>query len=363
AGTVDDHRSASLGRRGRIRGVGHQHRHLPADPGPAAHSRPGHRVATARHRRRAAVHRRHRRFRAGGCRSQDRIRVRADRRPRCGHAAQRVVVRPTPAAAANLRPDPGLQRRSHRRRDRGHPVYRGPPQPRDRELPLQPHLLPRRSVGGAGDRSALMAVFDADIQITMRGVSDPIGLPYTVNPVELVDREALVELREGPAGPEGPRGDPAWPWTWMGDVPDFAALQGMGLGYGDARKAWRVVAENAVYSWTGQDWIRFEQAFQSPGRQGPANQPVGAAIAGPVGSTAAATITGTAPHPLRTLTLPRGITGEQGDPGQAGAINDAADVIAPDDSRQDSVLAWDADDSKWRGVPHPKLAGPWALGA
>ncbi|MBF6096434.1 hypothetical protein IU502_29570, partial [Nocardia cyriacigeorgica] len=50
-----------------------------------------------------------------------------------------------------------------------------------------------------------MAVFDADIQITMRGVSDPIGLPYTVNPVELVDREALVELREGPAGPEGPQ--------------------------------------------------------------------------------------------------------------------------------------------------------------
>ncbi|MBF6254392.1 hypothetical protein IU414_06655 [Nocardia farcinica] len=208
-----------------------------------------------------------------------------------------------------------------------------------------------------------MAVFDADIQITMRGVSDPIGLPYTVNPVELVDREALVELREGPAGPEGPQGDPAWPWTWMGDVPDFAALQGMGLGYGDARKAWRVVAENAVYFWTGQDWIRFEQAFQSPGRQGPANQPVGAAIAGPVGSTAAATITGTAPNQVLTLTFPRGITGEQGDPGQAGAINDAADVIAPDDSRQDSVLAWDADDSKWRGVPHPKLAGPWALGA
>ncbi|WP_280186656.1 hypothetical protein, partial [Nocardia gipuzkoensis] len=49
-------------------------------------------------------------------------------------------------------------------------------------------------------------VYEADIRVTMRGVDDPVGLPYTVNPVELYDREALVELREGPPGGRGPRG-------------------------------------------------------------------------------------------------------------------------------------------------------------
>ncbi|SNY83939.1 hypothetical protein SAMN04244553_3580 [Nocardia amikacinitolerans] len=204
-------------------------------------------------------------------------------------------------------------------------------------------------------------VYDADIQITMRGVEDSVGLPFTVNPFELADREALIEIRQGPPGAPGPQGEPAWPWIWQGDITNFAALTALGLGQADARKAWRVVAENAVYFWTGVDWIRFANAFQAPGPQGPPTVLTGSATAGATGSSAAASITGTAPNQTLSITLPRGQTGDPGDPGSAGAIAAAADVADLTEARDGSVLAWDAAASRWKGVPNPKLAGPWAV--
>lgn len=207
----------------------------------------------------------------------------------------------------------------------------------------------------------MVNVYDADIQITMRGVSDPVGLPYTVNPFELVDREALIELREGPTGEQGPQGDPAWPWQWQGDIANFTTLQALGLGTGDARKAWRVVDEEAIYLWTGLEFIRFLNAFGAAGRQGPPNVLTGAAAAGAVGSSAAAALTGTAPNQQLEITIPRGTTGAVGDPGVAGNISDAADVVAPTDSRSDAVLSWDDTADLWEPVPNPKLGGPWAI--
>ena len=204
-------------------------------------------------------------------------------------------------------------------------------------------------------------VYDSDVTVTMRGVSDPVGLPYTVNPLELAGRDALIEVREGPNGAVGPQGGPAWPWAWAGDVADFATLEALPLTTADARKAWRVVDENSIYVWTGVDWVRFLNAFLVPGRQGPANQLTGAAVTGTVGSSAAAAITGVAPNQQLQITFPRGATGDQGDPGTAGAIADAADVADLTDARDGSILSWDSTADLWRPAPHPKLVGPWSI--
>lgn len=207
----------------------------------------------------------------------------------------------------------------------------------------------------------MTTVYDADVTVIMRAVPDVVGLPHTINPVELADRQLLVEIREGAPGPAGGQGDPAWPWAWQGDITDFATLQGLGLGTADARKAWRVVAEQALYLWTGMDWIRFEAAFQAEGHQGPPTTLTGAAVAGAVGSSASATITGTAPNQTLEITFPRGITGDIGDPGEPGPIADAEDVGDLTQIRQDFVLAWDTTAAEFQPIPAPRLGGPWAI--
>ncbi|MRH86176.1 hypothetical protein GFY24_01630 [Nocardia sp. SYP-A9097] len=207
-------------------------------------------------------------------------------------------------------------------------------------------------------------VFDDDVMITMRGIADSIGLPHTVNPVEHVDREALIELRQGPAGDAGPVGDPAWPWDWQGDVADAAALQALNLTTSDARKAWRVVAENAVYYWTGLELVAFANAFGKAGARGKANRLSGSAVAGPTGSAASARIIGTAPNQSLEITFPRGDTGDTGDAGAAGRIQDSDDVLVDNTHQlgQDVVLSWNAALQKFVPIPSPRLGGPWAIG-
>ncbi|WP_306358858.1 MULTISPECIES: hypothetical protein [unclassified Nocardia] len=206
-------------------------------------------------------------------------------------------------------------------------------------------------------------VFDADIEVTIRPVSDTVGLPFTVNPAQLADREMLIEIREGAPGPAGGEGAPAWPWEWQGDIADVAALEALGLGTSDARKAWRVVAENTIYYWTGLDFIPFADSFGADGHQGAPTALTGSAVAGPTGASAAAALTGTPPTQHLEITFPRGETGEVGDPGDPGRIQDAADVLIDTDHRlaQDYVLAWGTGLGKFRPVPNPRLGGPWAI--
>lgn len=208
-------------------------------------------------------------------------------------------------------------------------------------------------------------VYRDDIQITMRPVADSIGVPYTVNPLQLHDREALIEIREGPRGPAGEEGAPAWPWLWQGDIATRAALDALALSTDDARKAWRVVAENTLYYWTGLHLIPFEAAFGAPGHQGIPNILTGSGVVGPTGSAAAAHISGAAPAQHVTITIPQGIPGDPGDPGVAGRIADAADVAidAEHPLGQDYVLAWDTGLGRFRPVPGPRRGGPWAIAA
>ncbi|MFR9750517.1 hypothetical protein ACL02S_05725 [Nocardia sp. 004] len=207
-------------------------------------------------------------------------------------------------------------------------------------------------------------VYDDDIMITMRGVSDSIGLPYTVNPLELIDREALLELREGSPGPEGAEGDPVWPWQWQGDIADPATLQALGLTIADARKAWRVISENAIYFWTGLEFIAFDQAFGRTGKPGAANVLTGAAVAGATGSSASARITGSTPGQKLEITFPAGEAGDVGDPGAGGRLQDAADVLVDEEHPlgQDFVLSWSTAAGKFVPIPSPRLGGPWAIG-
>ncbi|MFI6173508.1 hypothetical protein ACIBCN_42485 [Nocardia sp. NPDC051052] len=207
-------------------------------------------------------------------------------------------------------------------------------------------------------------VYEDDIMITMRGVADSIGLPYTVNPFELVDREALIELREGSQGAIGPEGEAAWPWSWQGDIADVAALYQLRLSTADARKAWRVVADNSIYYWTGMGFIAFSNAFRTVGSRGASNQLTGAAVAGATGSAAAARVTGTSPAQQLEITFPRGVTGDAGDPGATGRIQDASDVLINQERPldQDHVLAWDAAAQKFRPIPSPRPNGPWVIG-
>ncbi|CAM4499101.1 hypothetical protein NONI108955_36430 [Nocardia ninae] len=206
-------------------------------------------------------------------------------------------------------------------------------------------------------------VYADDVMITMRGVSDSIGLPNTVNPLELVDREALIELREGPVGPVGPDGAPAWPWEWQGDIADTAALRALQLTTADARKAWRVLSENAVYFWTGLEFIAFANAFGRSGRPGKPNRLTGSGVAGAAGSSASAQISGPSPGQKVTITFPRGQTGPVGDPGAAGRIQDAVDVLVDRDHplAQDHVLAWNVAAGKFVPIAHPRRTGPWAI--
>ncbi|MEU8895496.1 hypothetical protein [Nocardia sp. NPDC048505] len=206
-------------------------------------------------------------------------------------------------------------------------------------------------------------VFDDAVMITMRGVSDSVGLPYTVNPMQLLDREVLIELREGPAGPSGAAGETSWPWRWQGDIANPAALADLRSTADDAGKAWRVVSENAIYFWTGMEFIAFRDAFGQVGRPGTPNVLTGSGVSLPADAQATARMIGAAPNQQLEIGFPRGVPGPIGDPGQAGAIRDAADVRIANDRElgRDYILAWDATLSAFRPTPSPRLGGPWAI--
>lgn len=211
-------------------------------------------------------------------------------------------------------------------------------------------------------------VFDRDVSVTVRTVPAAGELPYTVNSVQLAGSVAVVEIKEGEKGIPGPEGAPAWPWVWQGDVPNIGVLAALepALSPAEAGYAWHIVDQNRIRIWTGSEWISFYNAFRHRGRQGPPNVlDVGAVTAGPVGSNAAATLTGTSPAQKLNLTMPRGATGSQGPLGAAGNIREAADYSEdPDRPIGDGmVLMWNAAEGKYKPAANPQMRGPWAIGS
>ena len=212
----------------------------------------------------------------------------------------------------------------------------------------------------------MTTVFNDSVEIMMKTVADPSGLPYSVNAMELLGNLAVLEVKEGPPGTQGDEGSPSWPWVWQGDVPNVAvltALEAAGLGPEEAGYAWHIVDQNRIRIWTGSEWVSFYNAFRQPGREGPANVLDATAVNGGVGSNAAATLTGSAPNQVLNITWPQGVAGDVGNPGLAGDIRDAPDFDADADLFQDMVLIWDTAKAKYVPGPNPAWGGPWALGS
>ncbi|WP_306365431.1 hypothetical protein [Nocardia sp. CC227C] len=207
-------------------------------------------------------------------------------------------------------------------------------------------------------------VFDADVQVTMAGVVESEILPSTVHSLEIADGAARLEMRSGPKGDAGPQGPPSYAFTLVGWVADQAALDAITVTAADAGKAWWVVATNQIRLWQGRYWIPFDLAMQGTGHQGPPNVLTGAAEIGGTGTDADATLTGSSPNQILTITVPKGTTGVQGDPGQPGRIQDAADVdtttVAGLSDRM--TLQWNASLSKFVPAPNPTWGGPWTIG-
>lgn len=205
-------------------------------------------------------------------------------------------------------------------------------------------------------------VYDHTVEITMTGIVESEELPCTVNSLEIRDDEGRLEIRTGPKGSTGPQGDPSYGFVLQGAVADQAALDAITVTNADKGKAWWVIATNQIRVWAGRYWVPFDDAMQATGHQGPPNVLTGAAVVGATGSSAAAAFTGTSPNQILTITVPRGATGPQGDPGVAGRIQDASDVDLTTQALGDHmVLRWDATLSKFVPAASPSWRGPWTI--
>lgn len=208
----------------------------------------------------------------------------------------------------------------------------------------------------------MATVYDRDVQVTMAGVIEDDTLPSTVNSLEIDDDTGRLEIRSGPKGDTGPQGDPSFGLILQGAVADQATLDAITVTSADKGKAWWVVATNELRYWQGRYWIAFTDAMQGTGRQGPPNVLTGEVVTATVGNPAAATLTGTSPNQVLTITVPQGVTGPQGDPGVAGRIQDASDVDTDAAGLSDHmVLQWDDSISKFVPSPSPTWRGPWTI--
>ena len=211
-------------------------------------------------------------------------------------------------------------------------------------------------------------VFDRDVTLSVRTVPAEGELPYTVNSVQVAGSSAVVEIKEGAKGIVGVEGEPAWPWTWQGDVANIAVLTALepALGDEEAGFAWHIVDQNRIRLWTGSEWISFYDAFRHPGRQGPPNVlEIGTVGAGAIGSDATATLSDSSPTQKLNVTMPKGATGAQGELGVAGKILDASDVaVDPENPIGDGmVLMWNSTLGKFLPAANPAMRGPWAIGS
>jgi hypothetical protein len=197
-------------------------------------------------------------------------------------------------------------------------------------------------------------VYDRDVQVTMAGIVEDETLPCTVNSLEIYDDAGRLEIRSGPKGNPGPQGDPSYAFVFQGAVAEQADLDALTLTYADKGKAWWVQESNEFRLWTGRVWVANEGAMQATGHQGPPNVLTGVAVAGATGSSASASLTGTSPNQILTITVPRGATGPDGDPGVAGRIQDASDVDTTTQALGDHmVLQWNSTLSKFVPAASP----------
>lgn len=162
-----------------------------------------------------------------------------------------------------------------------------------------------------------------DLKCLTNYVGDPTSLPDVVQ--GLIDKICDLQLEEGPAGPSGAPGLPGAPGNYIQVVVE---APGANCVCGGVKIIEKNGADNSVISekyvcngcagQNGQNGAPGQQGLTGqPGLKGDKGDPPTLVIGTVVsGTTAAATITGTAPNYDLNLTIPKG---DKGDPGTNGA--------------------------------------------
>lgn len=164
-------------------------------------------------------------------------------------------------------------------------------------------------------------------QVSLTGTGPAYQLNFTLPPgVPGPTGPAGPTGPQGPQGPAGADGAPGADGTGIqisGEVATYADLP-TGLTTADAGKSYIVDADGLLYVWSGTSFPANGSGTTFVGPAGPANTlAIGTVTTGAAGSTATATITGTAPNQTLNLTIPRGDTGAVGANGADGAVGPA----------------------------------------
>jgi hypothetical protein len=114
---------------------------------------------------------------------------------------------------------------------------------------------------------------------------------------------------QGPQGLPGTNGQDGKGIQVAGQVATYSALP-TGLTSADAGKAWIVTADGKMYIWSGTSFPANGSGQTFVGPAGPANTlTIGTVTTGAAGSSANASVSGTAPNQTLNLTIPTGAAG------------------------------------------------------
>ena len=114
--------------------------------------------------------------------------------------------------------------------------------------------------------------------VKVYAVDDNEGLPIRHLSVSLTPGEGRMELPRGARGIPGPKGEPARPYTLMGDATTSDILD-KSYGTADEGTAWRNTDTNDLHYWSGHEWVVLQDAFGAEGPQGPVSAFVDVEIA------------------------------------------------------------------------------------
>ncbi|MCA1007436.1 hypothetical protein LCL87_17095 [Rhodococcus hoagii] len=201
--------------------------------------------------------------------------------------------------------------------------------------------------------------------VELIGVDDNNDQPGQLYSFNVNPRDGRLEMRKGEKGDKGDKGDkgePAYPFEWQGDMTNQLAIENQLVGPDENGWTFRNSETNAMHYWTGTSWIVFASAFGAPGPRGLANQlTVGTVTTLPTGSNATLSITGTAPHQVLNIGIPRGIQGAVGEAGGPGPLRTAPDYDNSSPPQQGDLLAWQSSSSKFKPVRNPGVRGPYSI--
>ncbi|UGT58367.1 hypothetical protein [Nocardia asteroides] len=185
------------------------------------------------------------------------------------------------------------------------------------------------------------------------------GLPLLTAEVELAPEVAELPLPGGPAGAPGSGGRPRTSFRKMGVLTNSAARPS-GLGLEDRGKWWHRLDDNGMDVWIGDGWVHSVDAVGPAGPAAAANVlTVLETMNEPALTEPALELVGTSAEQEIRATVPAGLRGPVGPPGDSGTITEAEDYEEANGPSHGGVFAYDRASRRFRSVPAPLGAGPW----